>query len=362
MGKNNTFDSTNTVSSVIGTIKDEPILLIGYYGGGNFGDELLLEVLQKKFKDRGIHDLRIAHQDPSNFKKFHQQLGYKLIDMRSRVEFIKQCFANKTLVVGGGGLWGLDVNSNILALSILLFISRRVFGRSVLLLGVGYYGSTNKLGHISAWLAARAANKIIARDDETLKNFTRIKGKVSADRDIAWMLPDLDLKSYDSDYEAFKHTLSVTENTYFVTTRRFQNAAASKYSEHLKAWITNNNDKKIIISILEPKEVDPQGFEDIQKIAKEYKNVSAIDFSYNPVILYLFFKDFHRQLIVVGPQFHMLLIAQLAGVPYLTLSYDNKVTELLYSLGKKEVINIKELKPNTLDVEIAKLQFVGADD
>ena len=131
----------------------EKSVLIGYYGGGNYGDELLLEVLAARLRGEGVQNITITYQDLSLYKTYHRDFGYPLIQMGNKVAVLRTIVKNKTIIVGGGGLWGLDVNPNIFLLSLMLFASRWLLGKSVYLLGVGYYNSTNWYGRLSAWVA-----------------------------------------------------------------------------------------------------------------------------------------------------------------------------------------------------------------
>lgn len=98
---------------------------------------------------------------------------------------------------------------------------------------------------------------------------------------------------------------------------------------------------------MEPRDADPDGFKRLQRWKGAYSNIQIADFSYNPIALYLFFQKHHDQLAFVGPQFHTILTAQLAGVPLLPISYDNKVTQLLEHIGTQP-IPINQLSDNQL--------------
>src|SRR4029079_7172941 len=93
--------------------------------------------------------------------------------MHNKLALIRAILKKKNIVVGGGGLWGMDVNANIFLMSLMLLMSRRLLGKKVHLTAVGCYNSTTALGRLSAWCAAKAANTIIARDQETYANFKR---------------------------------------------------------------------------------------------------------------------------------------------------------------------------------------------
>lgn len=330
----------------------ERSVLIGYYGGGNFGDELLLETLMNLFAKNGVRSLTVTYQHMERYSTYHHEFGYKRIDMANKPSVLKSILKNKNIVIGGGGLWGLDVNPNIFLLSSLLFISRFLFRKRVYLLGVGYYNSTSKLGHISAWLAGKAANCIIARDQEALRNFKKVSKNVSLDADIAWRIPTLNLKPYERDFAKLNDGLQIKDGTLFISLRRFKSNQSNDYTEHIEACLANNQDKNIIVALMEPRVVDPEGYKIISNWEKRYVNVKAIDFAYNPLALFLFFQEHKEKIVFIGPQFHVILTAHLTGVPFLPLAYDNKVHELLKTITKTQPIAINDLSQENLQLFI----------
>ena len=335
-----------TIDDALDKYDLERSLLIGYYGGGNFGDELLLEVLANLFRARGLRRVSFAYQSPDQFRTFHHDFGYRLVPMREKLPLLRAIFRSKNILIGGGGLWGLDMNLNVFLLSALLFVSRFVLGKKVFLLGVGYYDSTTRLGRLGARLAGKAATFIVARDQETHDNFRTITARVGLDRDIAWRIDELDLSAYETDAAELAKRLRVgsTDKTLFVALRRFRGAQQSDYGTLVEQIVRNNPDKPIILSIMEPQAVDPDNFRRIKALAAECHNVQAADFGYNPLALYLHFRQHRGRLAVIAPQFHAIITAKLSGAAFLPFAYDNKVTRLLEQLRTPKIIPISELR------------------
>lgn len=321
-------------------------VLIGYYGGGNYGDELLLEVLAGRLKDSGTQNIFITYQNPALYPTYHHEFGYPLIPMGGKIKLLRAIMRNKNIVIGGGGLWGLDVNPNILLLSILLFVSKHLLHKKVYLLGVGYYGSTSWYGRLSAWLAGKSAVRIVARDDESYANFQKISKRVSQDTDIAWLIPKLDLKPYRRDLAQLESALPVSTRTVFITLRRFKPQQKNDYVRLIEQYLRTSR-KPVIVALMEPRAVDPLGYELVETWQQKYTQVQIIDFSYNPLALYLFFQKNHAKLALIAPQFHMIITAHLNKVPFLPVAYDNKVSELLQQLDRP-VIPIHELTLNEI--------------
>lgn len=334
----------------------ERSVLIGYYGGGNFGDELLLEVLMNMFASHNVSSLTVTYQHLERYNTYHHEFGYKRIDMADKLSVFKSILKNKNVVIGGGGLWGLDVNPNIFILSSLLFVSRFILRKKVYLLGVGYYNSTSRLGHLSAWLAGRAAHYIVARDDESLHNFRTVSKHVALDTDIAYHIPSLDLTPYQSDFEALDQMVKINTKTLFITLRRFRPHQNNSFTKYIDGCIAKNPDMNIIVATLEPKEVDPEGYRLTRAWEKRYTNVQAVDFSYNPLALYLLFQKHKDEIALIGPQFHAIITALLAGVTFFPVVYDNKVLELLKKTTNKQPVHINDLTQTELQQFIDKFK------
>ncbi len=322
-------------------------LLLGFYGGGNYGDELLMETLAGLLRQRDAKNISIAYQTPETYATFHHDFGYPRVAMRSKLQLIKAIASKKNIVIGGGGLWGMDANLNILLMSIMLLAGRFLLGKKVHLLGVGYYNSAPRLGRLSAWMAAKAATTIIARDEETYTNFKRLRPNTIRDIDMAWYIESLDLANYQPDVTALQKQLTVKGKTLFITLRRFRGHTQDKLAALVAQCIAENGDKPIIVALMEPREVDPEGYRLLERWKKQHANVQIIDFHFNPLALFLFFRIHHRQLTYIGPQFHGILSAHLAGMPYLPLAYDNKVDGLL-----------KTITPKTTPIKLQSLRFL----
>lgn len=326
-----------TIADFIRQTSLDDSLLLGYYGGGNYGDELLLEVLQNMLARQNVKRVSIAYQQPDNFARLHHDFGYHPFNLRNKMALIKASLASKCIVVGGGGLWGVDMNLNTFQMSVYLWLCRWLFGKKVYLLGVGYYRSTSRLGHLGARFAAAAANRIFTRDRESHRNFQRLaKHKTDLDQDIAWYIADLPLGAYQKAAQQLGRELGLRERTLVLATRRPQAAkqrrAFARYNKLIEHYIANNPDTPIILAPLEFSRT-PDGALGIASPMSSKTHVRTLGPATNPLTVYMLFKLYHDQLILAGPQFHIMLTAYLTHVPFLPICYDNKVHELFDRIG-----------------------------
>lgn len=304
-------------------------LLLGYYGGGNYGDELLLEVLSNLLKQHKRTDITVTYQNPREYQTFHHDFGYRVINMHSKRQLLGAVLRHKNIVIGGGGLWGLNFNFNVLLLSLLLFLARWLLGKRTYLLGVGYYGSTSRIGRLGAWLAGKGATTILARDQETLRNFSGINRRGTyLSHDIAHHIGSVNPKPYAQDTARLSRQFAVSGKTLFFTLRKLEG-----YYGLIGECLAANPDKPAIAGLLVPRHVRPDGYELLSDWQKWQKQVKIFDFAFNPLALYYFFEKHREQLAVIGPQYHIIITAYQNGVPFMPIVYDNKVSELLTQIG-----------------------------
>jgi len=327
----------------------ERSLLLGFYGGGNYGDELLMEVLAGLLRQQGVQDVQIAYQQPQHYFQFHHDFGYARINMHDYRALLRAMLRRSHLIVGGGGLWGMDINRNIVLMSVSLLVAR-LLGKRVYLLGVGYYNSTSRVGRLAAWCAAKAARVIIARDSETYTNFKRIQRHTYKDCDMAWYIDQLDLAAYEKDVARIEQRLQIRGKTMFISLRRFRDTTQQSLERTVMSCIAANPTRHIVVALMEPRHVDPEGYRLLKSWQHRYPHIQIIDFAFNPIGLFLFFRKYHDQLVFMGPQFHAILSAHLARIPYLPVAYDNKVRNLLRHIAPEQTpLAVESLRP--LDIQ-----------
>jgi len=330
-------------------------VLLGYYGGGNYGDELLLEVLQNLLSMQGRTAISIAYQHPENFRVMHKDFGYKPFNIHSKLTLLRTTLKHKNIIIGGGGLWGVDMNSNTFMLSIFLFVARFLLGKRVYLVGVGYYNSTTRLGHLGAWFAGHAANHIIVRDDESFANFSKLSKATTQDKDIAFYISELNLKTYADELKDLEKILPADKPAVFIALRRFRHP--NDFSKVVGELIAANSKINFVLALLELETVDRGSAAQIMSLKKKHRNVRSLTSPCNPLALYAYFHKHKRKLAVIAPQFHLILTAHLAGVPFMPIVYDNKVSQLLSMFGVSEDRQLAVGYLTTADAQIFIDQF-----
>jgi polysaccharide pyruvyl transferase WcaK-like protein len=325
-------------------------LIFGWYGGGNFGDELLLSMLLNILNDRGYQDLKYLYLNEEIRTLLNQKYSYAT-SVKPNIELIKALLNTRNIIVGGGGHWGQDMNRNVFIMTLVLFFSRYLLNKKIFLLGVGFYNSTNRLGRLSAWLAAKAATYILARDNESFENFKKYNSKSTyLDKDIAFSLNEL--KIDENEYNAIKvlKTMKIESITksILITVRHMQSNRGENYSKAIEELIRNNRDLHFILMSLEPRETYPQNYDQIKTIGSRYKNVTFTDARFNPLDFVMFLKKYSKEISLIAPQYHAQLIAHVVGMKHFPVVYDNKVRELLNTFEITEHVRMEDVNVNGL--------------
>ncbi|QQS20500.1 MAG: hypothetical protein IPL87_02910 [Candidatus Moraniibacteriota bacterium] len=85
----------NHLSKFFSSRNLENTFLIGYYGGTNYGDELLLEILQLLFSKHGVKNVKIYYSNPKIFGTYHHDFSYSIINSSEKVGILKGFFGSK---------------------------------------------------------------------------------------------------------------------------------------------------------------------------------------------------------------------------------------------------------------------------
>jgi polysaccharide pyruvyl transferase WcaK-like protein len=341
----------------------EGCLLVGHYGGGNFGDELLLEVVQRSLRRAGVERASFIYRAPARYPAMHRDLGYRLIDGGRPLAVLRALLTARSVIVGGGGLWGRDATHNTLTLSLGLLVARRLLGKPVYLLGVGYYGSATRWGRLGARLAAWGATVVVARDDQSAANFRRHTGRVRRGTDLALHIRDADLPEYRAEADAIRARPAADgARTVFVGVRRFRDALDRGYWTSVERLIAEFPDRSFVLATLEPPDVDRVNRARANALASRFANVAVLDFTCNPMALFTWLHDNADRLAMIAPQYHLLVSAYLCGIPLYPMAYDDKVEQMLGDHGHRPVRSFYALDHEDLRAFVARASAVRVAD
>ena len=305
------------------------IVVSGYYGSKNGGDEAMLasmlEVLREEIPDLSATVISI---NPEYTKKRHH---VEAVERREIRTIIKKIRAADLLISGGGSLLQNVTSGRSLYYYLAIIFFALMFGRKVMLYAQG-------IGPIRGWLAHKFMNVIInrvdlitVRDHGSLEELSRLginRPKIfcTADPVLAIKPPTLDigekiLSRYSivraekfigvairhwSDWEHFRRELAAALDKLFETTNAKIIFLPMKFPEDIRAAQSTVELMKNSATVLDD-EFTTQEFLSL---------VGCMD-------------------VLIGVRLHALIFAGVMNVPMLGISYDPKIERFLDSIGEK---------------------------
>ena len=144
------------------------VVLSGYYGFDNFGDEAIAHVLSKKLKAAGAEKITFISSNPQKTSKLHD------VESCGMFEFIPALIKSDVLISGGGSLLQDVTSLKSLIYYLLVIYTAIIFGKKVEIFAQGIGPINSKIGQILTKFALINAEKITVRDkksQEILQNW-----------------------------------------------------------------------------------------------------------------------------------------------------------------------------------------------
>lgn len=328
----------NSIVDLNSEAKGSSVCLIGYYGGGNYGDELLCEIMLNKLSS--AKRVNLFYLDEVNFKKWHSSdfKNVNLIKSTSLKQVLIAILKSKKILIGGGGLWSADSNLKTLLMSATLLFSRYILRKDVILYGVGYYNDANRIGALSGKIAKLSATKVVARDELSYANFNGEESKkVTINEDLAYSIED-----YSDNYSTVNN-LKINKKTILLSLR-------GENTENIRdAVITLSvkypNIDFIYLQFFDDKEYEDANLSYIREKTKGSKNFKVIEFTYNPIDLFNTLKTNKDNVVgVIAPQFHAIVLMDIIeDIDFMPLYYSEKNKILLNEISDKKPLHIKDV-------------------
>ena len=333
------------------------VVVSGYYGFDNYGDELILRCISGYLAQWGYQPV-ILSQDPEQTEIFLKDLNAIAIP-RMNVFSIWKAIANAQIFISGGGGLFQDQSSwkSPFYYSILISLANHL-GKPVAIFAQGMGPLSTWLGKQFTWNALLKSQIIIVRDEHALalakfiqqQRFLFHNSKVSVPQlmaDIAWLAP-----LPDEEPDSRRHGICIS----------LRPCALLSTMMGWQALIT------LLLPELEKKLEEPiyliaaQPIEDLpilehfhallpQQIAQRCKVIQGAD-KINACLM--------KASNVVGMRYHVLLMALRMQTPCFAIAYDPKVISLSQqsSLDYWDLVT-EQPPPNTVtfkQVEPHKLQ------
>ncbi|MFU7592309.1 polysaccharide pyruvyl transferase family protein [Priestia sp. RMT2NF4] len=327
------------------------ILIHGFYGAGNAGDDGILHSIIEQFNHLKKLEIVVTVRSKKT-KAYYGKRNIRTILGSDLDEVYKEVGRSDLIIIGGGGLFqdyagfnpvnlfnGKQGSINYYSIPLLF---AKMLGKKTMFyaIGVGPF-STEEAASASSWLI-ELADIVTVRDKqsiELLKNYRSNKAILSAD-------PAVNLNSIIHPLEYFlskksdinkKKLVGINLRLWNFT----ENATSNTYKmllEVSKYLISNHNAHILVL----PFNKSLKEIEIMEKLTKELPKGCAdiVYYNYSPAE----FKGLCSQLdLMIAMRLHASIFAMSEGTPSIGIAYDPKVTEFF-----------KELKLDELSIPLEK--------
>ncbi|MGE5474030.1 MAG: polysaccharide pyruvyl transferase CsaB [Ignavibacteriales bacterium] len=324
------------------------VLISGYYGFGNTGDEAILETLSAKFSKSGIM-AEVLSFNPEKTHNTYDIKAYKRFNLPEIIKAVKGCDA----VVSGGGSLFQDVTSSVSLYYYLgIVLIAQLLGKKVYVFSQGIGPITKQFNRK---ILTRIINKVEAisvRDEISLEELVRMgvnKPEKMLTTDPVFMLEpaseDIGKKILESSGVKLREKLTIG-----ISARSWDsnNDSSAQIAEVVDGLIEEFNANVILFPFQHPKDL-----EFARRIAEKARNkLYIIEAEYKPsqIMSAIGLMDIN-----IGIRLHALIFSVRMNVPVIGITYDTKIDGFLKSIGLKPICDYGNIQWEPIKNEIQKI-------
>lgn len=313
------------------------VLISGYYGYNNTGDELILKAVLSELKSiNNKLNFVVLSANPKETELLHE---VRSVYRFNPIRVIKEIRKSEILISGGGGLFQ-DVTSKrsiIYYLGIILIA--KIFSKKVIIYSAGFGPINSRLNILFTKFVLKKVDFITVRDKESkylLNSFGIDNVVVKSDPVVSLDLSEFKKTQYE-------------ERKVGIVVRNIKNNRYKEIIANVADRIIREKKLKVIFI--------PFQVESDLKIAEEIRNKMKED----STILNInkdksWLKEIVSQIsslrLLIGMRLHSIILAVKFDIPYVAISYDPKLSNFLKSINYERMINLKNLNETNLLSEI----------
>lgn len=338
-------------------------VIFGNFGACNIGDEAILAGELEELRQVSTVQVSVVSRFPKNVKSIHK---VNAISLFNPYTYIKMLLTTQVFIIGGGGLFCKN-DSGIKGIffqlyTVLLFLTiPAIFQKDIFILGLGFYPNTNKVITSVALLFFKYAKIVTVRDHVSHQFLRSRKVKVKEFKDNSYLLPIAEKNAFRLHPGSKSSTVGLALNRPHTPEgeERFRSEIvrfiAGNISQVHFAFYTldyhplYNNDRKFAKEI-------------IRKVKKVIGNK---DFSYELIPAtfspQLIFGSFTQCDFMITSRLHGSIFAHRLKVPFYGISYDEKCTSFLSSIGHSWITQ-NDVTAESIQQSFTKTVRKGADN
>jgi len=313
------------------------IMISGYYGFNNTGDEAILKSMVGAFKEK-IPQIKITvlSHNPLQTSQAYQ---VKAINRLHLIDIIR-CLRDTNLFISGGG--GLLQDSTGKGWSILyylgLILAAKIVKVSVMIYAQGI-GPVNK--QINKKLIKWILNKvdlITVRENpskELLKNLGVVKPSIYVNSDPVFLMKKKNINNIIDSHPFIQELINSDNRPLIgVSVREYKSNESDSKRIFAQAadYLIENYQARIIFLPFKYDE-DVHISEEILSLMKNKAEVLKIKLEPEELLSVL-----SRLSLVVGVRLHSIIFSSMANIPFIAFNYDPKVKYFVEDLGLSELL------------------------
>lgn len=320
------------------------ILMLGYYGFKNSGDDaLLLSIIQQlKNQDKAL-SLSVLSFNP---KETCEQFGIRAVDRNNVFKVIKEIISSKMLLVGGGTLIQDSTSTKSLIYYLAVIAIALFFGKKVMIYANGIGPLKEKNQKITRAILNRV--KIITLREEMSRSEL---SKIGVDKPQIYVTADSVFGiSYDKDIE-------INKENYQIVSVRNNKALCDDFCEIIAKICDEMYEKNGISTVFVPfqKKNDTEIAEKIRGLMNSSSEIFDADCEFSKLMSLM-----KNAKLCIGMRLHSLIYSVISSVPCVGLVYDQKVKAFMDYIGQSRYLDAKDLSYDEL-FKMTDEAFCNAD-
>ena len=336
------------------------VLLYGYFGYGNIGDEAICKVILDDLRAKHNTEAVILSADPERSSKLHGAESCRL----GSIKFLQHLLSAHTVILAGGGRYGdtsLRIVSTLVLLAKLLRkkVIFRIIGvyhyRSLLLAKVEPQPFKSSLTRALVRMSFDLADEVTVRDrfSERVLRLSGVKRDIKVMEDEAQKLLPASLESVQlvlkEDFMN-KERGRLVIGINLLTLTGMSGEKLKKIAANVLDWVVKNYDADIVFLPFGygskiTKAIDDRIIAREIKECMQYKDkLRIVEVELTPEEALGAFRMFD---LFLGMRFHSILFSGMMNVPTISVIYDMKVEEFIKQSGH----NLQSIWINELDEE-----------
>lgn len=281
------------------------VVISGYYGFENYGDEISLQAIVNVLKEQGI-GISVFSSKPELTSSENGIICFYSFDI---FDIIKQIFVSDALISGGGSLLQDKTSIKSFLYYIFVILTAKILGKKVIIFSQGFAPLKHKPLEMLLKIALKNLSYISVRDYESQKYLEKLGINSKTFSDCVW---------------AFNRTKALKKNKLVIQLRDRDTLTDEKIGIMAKIIAEKYQHTKIEILPLH-EEKDLEVCEKIYEELREYKVEVEL-------LKHLNIKEATEVLAsarnLIAMRYHACLIGLKHNTNILALSYDEKVTNL----------------------------------